>query len=193
MRPARLLADREPGHGRPLRRHPSQSERAAAGLPSTEEALSRAAHRADADPAIDENLASLDIKSIQTNLNALLVKLDTTVGQPAHGGHQSGRHQPARSPLTGSLLPRKSPTAWPPCGRPWTNTGCWARNSTAALIPWPTASPTRSPRPIVPWRQIRGAGENLRTMLAARFAVAQRPRPGSATTRRRGRVHFFTC
>ena len=57
-----------------------QSERAAAGLPSTQEASIPSCPPSR--PQIQQlmnNLASLDIKSIQTNLNALLVKLDTTV------------------------------------------------------------------------------------------------------------------
>ena len=40
-RPARILAGREPGHRGPLHRNASQPERAAAGLPSTQEGLQR--------------------------------------------------------------------------------------------------------------------------------------------------------
>ena len=51
------------------------------------------------------NLASLDIKSIETNLNALLTKLDTTVGESEHGGDQPGHHQPVGLPEPARHLP----------------------------------------------------------------------------------------
>ena len=164
-RPARLPADGEPGHRRPLRGHPSQPERAAAGLSSTGEALSRNAHRADPDPAIDEQPRQPRHQEHRDESERAAHQTRHCRRPAAHGGHQCRAHQPARLPSTGSFPPPKSPTAWSPCGRPWTNTGCWARSSTAAWIRWPTASPTRSPRPIAPWPNSAAPAENLRTML----------------------------
>ncbi len=97
------------------------------------------------------NLASLDIKSIETNLNALLTKLDTTVGESADGRHQSRPHQPLGLRGSARFRPGHYQRPGRRADRPWTNTASWARSSTAAWIRWPTASPTRSRKPIAPW------------------------------------------
>ena len=86
------------------------------------------------------NLASVDIKSLQTNLNGLIIRLDTTVGQLQMADINAG--------ITNLLTSINRLVASPDL-----------TNSLAAIPPT-LAEANRT------LAQLRGAGENLRAMLA---------------------------
>ena len=135
------------------------------------------------------NLASLDIKSIETNLNALLTKLDTdrrtactwrkstqgvtnllvSVDRLVSSPEITNDLAAVRPTLDQyRLLGEKLNSRVDPLADSITNTLAEANRTLA---------------------QFRGAARKPADHARARLAVAQRPRPGPATTRRRRAIH----
>jgi paraquat-inducible protein B len=112
-----------------------------------------------------ENLASLDVKSLQTNLNNLILKLDATVGRldVAQINQQvtnllSSINRVVASPEITNGLAAITPTL-----EQYRELGAKLTSKVDPLADSVTNSLAEANRALA---QLRGAGENLRTMLA---------------------------
>jgi paraquat-inducible protein B len=112
-----------------------------------------------------ENLGSLDIKSLQTNLNGLIIQLDTTVGQLKMGDINAGvtnllasiNRLVADPDLTNAVASLR------PTLEQFRELGAKLTRRVDPLADSVTNSLAEANRALA---EIRGAGENLRTMLA---------------------------
>ena len=112
-----------------------------------------------------ENLASLDLKSLQTNLDNLITRLDTTVGQLKMADINAGItnlltsvNQLVTNPDITNALASLRPTL-----DQYRELGAKVTSQVDPLVGSVTNTLAEANRALA---QIRGAGENLRTMLA---------------------------
>jgi paraquat-inducible protein B len=112
-----------------------------------------------------ENLGSLDIKSLQTNIDHLIIRLDTTVGELKMGDINAGItnlltsvNQLVTNPDITNALASLRPTL-----DQYRELGAKVTSQVDPLVGSVTNTLAEANRALA---QIRGAGENLRTMLA---------------------------
>jgi paraquat-inducible protein B len=112
-----------------------------------------------------ENLGSLDIKSLQTNLDHLIIRLDTTVGELKMGDINAGVtnllasvNRLVTDPAITNALVALRPTI-----DQYRELGAKVTGKVDPLADGVTNTLAEANRTLA---QIRGAGENLRTMLA---------------------------